>query len=71
MWLEFDELGRPRCEHGWARKAWKGRYRCRHSHDEAQRRYRATDKGRETARRYNHSPHARSCKHIYDLTRVR
>jgi hypothetical protein len=70
-WLGRDDEGRPYCEHGPARKASAGRWRCPLKARLADARYGATDKGREARRRANAREHTRSRKAIYALTRVR
>ena len=69
-WLERDSEGRPRCEHGWARKNGNGWW-CRMKQDESVRRYENTDKGREMRRKVNAAPATRSRKELHELTRVR
>lgn len=69
-WIDRDDTGRPRCEHGWAISAGP-RWNCPEKARDNLRRYRATSKGRETQRRYNASDAGRSSKDLYELTRVR
>ena len=70
-WIERDAAGRPRCAHGWAHSQGGGNWRCPFKAKENLRRYRATEKGRETNRRFNGSESARGSKALYELTRVR
>lgn len=70
-WLERDGEGRPRCEHGWAYGKGGRQWRCPRKAVENQRRYRQTEKGRETAARYDARPETQSIKALHELTRVR
>ena len=70
-WLERDDTGRPRCEHGWAHSQGGGNWRCPFKAYENLRRYRQTEKGRATLRRSNSSDSTRGSKALYELTRVR
>jgi len=51
-WIERDETGRPRCEHGWAYGAC-GRWRCPEKTRVTQRKYEDSAKGVESRREYN------------------
>lgn len=70
VWLERDDTGRPRCEHGWAHKA-GDRWRCPLKATVNNRRWRRTEPGREFVRRRNASDSQRSYKALYELTRIR
>lgn len=45
-WIERDEQGRPRCEHGWAVSQGRGKWDCREKKHRRDSRYRSTEKGR-------------------------
>lgn len=70
MWLERDDTGRPRCEHGWAHKGGR-RWRCPAKKYVSDRRYDSTPQGREVIRRRNADGRTQSRKALYELTRVR
>ncbi len=69
-WLERDDEGRPRCEHGWAIKTGTAWY-CRSKKLEADRRYCNTEKGRAFRRSHNENPETRLAKQLHELGRVR
>lgn len=69
-WIDRDDHGRPRCEHGWAHR--DGNFwGCPRKHTDRTRRYRATEAGRVARLRENQTEHAKVGKQIYDLTRIR
>lgn len=76
VWISWDEEGRPSCEHGPAYKGGfkrgKQAYICRAKHNESQKRYQRSDKGRALRQRVNADPYVVSSKAMYELTgRVR
>lgn len=83
QWIARDDMGRPRCEHGWAMKTGPG-WRCPEKRRVAVAKYRASEKGRAAKARWNASEKARAAGRayrasgrrsamdaLYDLTRVR
>ena len=78
VWIARDDQGRPRCEHGWAKKTGPS-WRCPRRRAETVRRYAMSEKGRATKARWNlrnparnYDPERRRSTHaLYDLTRVK
>ncbi len=69
-WLERNDEGRPRCEHGWAHKAGKA-WRCPQKAYLNTSRYDRTEKGRAYMALRNADPYAKSRKELYELSRIR
>lgn len=69
-WVEWDNEGRPRCEHGWAWSAGP-KWRCPHKGLIANQKSRLSPRWRERKREWNNSDAGRSSKALYELTRVR
>lgn len=70
-WLERDETGRPRCEHGWAYKMSRGRWGCPKSRAETLRRYDSSEKGHVSRLRYQTSEKGRETKKRYQTSEAR
>lgn len=70
QWIARDNEGRPRCEHGWAKKTgpW---WRCPMKRGEAVTRYNHSEGGAAKKRAWNHSPQGRESKRRFEQTAAR
>lgn len=60
-WIARDDEGRPKCEHGWAKKT-GDKWRCPEKRHASIAKYNQTEKRKVSIMKYNRSEHGREAK---------